>query len=236
MTIDDDMNDMRLDSEETPPPEESGNRSFLIVAGILGAITILTLICIVAYAMFYLPRAQQQRTAQVATLNAQNTAVALAITRTSVAAAYTATPTMSEEQKAARRYVVVQGDTPSSIAKEFNVSLEDLLRLNQLNNPDEGLPAGIVIFVPSQQIIPTSSPTPLLAVPTDTPVPTRDPRTATVAALLTQAAIAQQTTQPTATALPTTGFMDEVGMPGLLGMALLLVAVIFLARRLRTTS
>jgi LPXTG-motif cell wall-anchored protein len=236
MTIDDDMNDMRLDSEETPPPEESGNRSFLIVAGILGAITILTLICIVAYAMFYLPRSQQQRTAQVATVNAQNTAVALAITRTSVAAAFSATPTISEEQKAARKYVVVQGDTPSSIAKEFNVSLEDLLRLNRLNNPDEGLPAGIVIFVPSQQITPTASPTPLLAVPTDTPVPTKDPRTATVAALLTQAAIAQQTTQPTSTALPTTGFMDEVGMPGLLGMALLLVAVIFLARRLRTTS
>jgi LPXTG-motif cell wall-anchored protein len=167
-------------------------------------------------------------------LNAQNTAVALAITRTSEALAFTATPTKSDEQKAAQEYVVQQGETPESIAKKFNVSLEDLLRLNQFNNPNVVLPVGITIYVPAQQITPTSSPTPLLAVPTDTPVPTSDPRTATVAALLTQAAIAQQTVQPTSTALPTTGFMDEVGMPGLLGMALLLVAVIFLARRLRT--
>jgi LPXTG-motif cell wall-anchored protein len=38
----------------------------------------------------------------------------------------------------------------------------------------------------------------------------------------------------TSTALPTTGFADEVGIPGLLGMAVLLIAVIFLARRLRS--
>ncbi len=236
MTMDDDVNDMQLDSEEAPPPEESGNRSFLIVAGILGAITILTLLCIVGYAILRLPQVQKNRADQVATVNAQNTAVALSIQSTSEAAAFTATPTISEEQAAAEEYVVESGDTPASIAKKFNVSLDDLLRLNQFSNPDISLTVGDIIFVPSQQITPTASPTPLLAVPTDTPVPTQDPRTATVAALLTQAAIAQQTVQPTSTALPTTGFMDEVGMPGLLGMALLLVAVIFLARRLRTSS
>lgn len=188
MSFEDEMNEMRLDSdldsgEETPPPEESGNRTFLIVAGILGAITIIALVCIVAYAMFYLPRRQSQQATQIAELNAQNTAVALAITQTSAAAAFTATPTRT-------------------------------------NTP---LPA-----------TPTSSPTPLLAVPTDTPVPTEDPRTATVAALLTQAAAAQLTPGPTTTALPSTGFADQVGIPGLVGMAILLIVVIFLARRLRT--
>jgi LPXTG-motif cell wall-anchored protein len=77
------------------------------------------------------------------------------------------------------------------------------------------------------------SATPVLAVATDTPVPSADPRTATVAALLTQAA-GTQTMVATSTALPTTGFADEVGIPGLLGMAVLLIAVIFLARRLRS--
>jgi LysM repeat protein len=284
MTIDDDMNDMRLDSEETPPPEESGNRSFLIVAAILGGITILSLLCIVGYAMFYLPRSQQQREAQVATVDAQNTAVALAITRTSEAAAIPATPTMSEEQRNALEYEAVQGDTPASIAEKLGADLQELLRLNNLTNPDTPVSPGTIIFIPVGEnlngyqveqgdtpasiaeklgvdlqdllrlnnlsspditlspgitiIVPRAqvqaTPTPLLAVPTDTPVPTVDPRTATVAALLTQAAIAQQTTVPTSTALPTTGFVEDVGIPGLLGMALLLVVVIFLARRLRS--
>ena len=64
-------------------------------------------------------------------------------------------------------------------------------------------------------------------------------RTATVAALLTAAA---KTPAPTtaygaataiSTALPGTGFMDDIGGPGLLIAAVLLVVVIFLARRLR---
>jgi hypothetical protein len=64
-----------------------------------------------------------------------------------------------------------------------------------------------------------------------------DARTATVAALLTQAAGAQLTSTllgPTSTALPTTGFADEVGLPGLFGLGLVLLAVIFITRRLRT--
>jgi LPXTG-motif cell wall-anchored protein len=244
MSFEDEMNEMRLDSDldsdldssgDTPPPEESGNRTFLIVAGILGAITIIALVCIVAYAMFYLPRRQSQQETQVAELNAQNTAMALAIQQTAQAAAITPTPTKSEEQKQAQEYKVEQGETPASIAKKFGVDVQDLLRLNNLNNPDVILPVGAIIFIPKVQSTPTSSPTPLLAVPTDTPVPTTDPRTATVAALLTQAASAQLTPGPTTTALPSTGFADQVGIPGLVGMAILLIAVIFLARRLRTT-
>jgi LPXTG-motif cell wall-anchored protein len=244
MSFEDEMNEMRLDSDldsdldssgETPPPEESGNRTFLIVAGILGAITIIALVCIVAYAMFYLPRQQNQRATQAAELNAQNTAVALAITQTSQAIAITATPTKSEEQKQAQEHTVVAGETPASIAKKYGVDIQDLLRLNNLNNPDISLPVGIIIYIPKAQSTPTASPTPLLAVPTDTPVPTTDPRTATVAALLTQAASAQLTPGPTTTALPSTGFADQVGIPGLVGVAILLIVVIFLARRLRTT-
>jgi LPXTG-motif cell wall-anchored protein len=233
MTFEDEMNDMRLDSEETPPPEESGNRTFLIVAGILGAITVVTLVCIVAYAMIYLPRRQGQQATQVAQVNAQNTAMAQAITQTSVAGAYTATPTKSEEQQAAREYPVASGDTLASIAERFGVLLEDLMRINGISDPNITLQVGKVIYIPNPPT-PTASPTPLLAVPTDTPVPTSDPRTATVAALLTQAAIAQQTSVPTSTALPSTGFAEDVGIPGLLGMAVLLVVVIFLARRLRS--
>lgn len=74
--------------------------------------------------------------------------------------------------------------------------------------------------------------------------------TQTVNALLTQAALAQTqavtsdasatvtTTPPTATvtasALPQSGFAEDVGAPGLLLGAVILLAVIFVTRRLRT--
>jgi hypothetical protein len=69
-----------------------------------------------------------------------------------------------------------------------------------------------------------------------TAAPTVGPRTATVAALLTQAAQQTATVLPTATALPGTGFGDEVGAPSLLALAVLLIVVIFLARRLRKVN
>lgn len=84
--------------------------------------------------------------------------------------------------------------------------------------------------------------------PTDTPVVaqpsatntleftlTPDPSTATVGAGLTLVAASTATILPTSTALPTSGFADEIGLPGLVIAALVLVAVIFLARRLRAT-
>jgi LPXTG-motif cell wall-anchored protein len=171
---------MEFSGEETPPPEETGNRTFLIVAGILGGITVLALVCIAAYALFWLPRSRSQREAQIATLTAQANDMATALARTAIAAA--ATPTFTRTT------------------------------------------------APTATTVRTA--TPVIAVATDTPVPSADPRTATVAALLTQAAATQNVA--TATALPTTGFADDMGIPGLLGMAVLLVVVIFLARRLRS--
>lgn len=84
--------------------------------------------------------------------------------------------------------------------------------------------------------------TPVIVFPTATPTTVQElvggdmtARTQTVAALLTQASSGVVSTRAP-TALPTTGFADEVGLPGLLGMAVLLVAVIFLVRRLRLSG
>jgi hypothetical protein len=152
------------------------------------AITLLALACIAAYALVLLPRQRAVRAANIADVNAQNTEVAQAITRTAAAGLFTATPTRTR--------------------------------------------------VPNT---PTRTATPVVAA-TNTPVAAiADPRTATIAALLTQAAGVQQRTptatgRATSTALPTTGFADDVGVPAMLGMAVMLIAVIFLARRLRTSS
>ena len=88
---------------------------------------------------------------------------------------------------------------------------------------------------PTKTPLPTYTSTPLLAGPTTPIEVTVDPRTATVAALLTEAANKAKTPlPPTSTALPSGGFADEVGLPGFVALAVALVVVIFLARRLRT--
>ncbi len=95
---------------------------------------------------------------------------------------------------------------------------------------------------------PSNTPTQVVVLPTDTPGPSSTPlslptvdQTATAAARLTQTAEAiagaeTATPRPTATALPTTGFGEEAGLPGLAGLAAVLLAVIFLSRRLRTAN
>ena len=77
--------------------------------------------------------------------------------------------------------------------------------------------------------------TPVIAEASATPSETPAPATATIAAGLTQVAASTQTIIPTSTALPNTGFVDDFGAGGLMLVAIALVAVIFLVRRLRTS-
>ena len=108
---------------------------------------------------------------------------------------------------------------------------------------DDALTATAVAFDLSQtpQITDTLFPTdtPVVAQPSATNTLeftlTPDPATATVGAGLTQVAASTSMVVLTSTALPTSGFADEVGLPGLVIAAMVLVAIIFLARRLRAT-
>jgi len=101
-------------------------------------------------------------------------------------------------------------------------------------------------FVINAQVTPTNeatavppltlaSPTPLLAVPSQTQVTVDLNMTATWSVLNTQVAAGLLT--PTATqgagSMPSSGFADDLGLPGLAVMAIALVVVILLARRLR---
>ena len=83
------------------------------------------------------------------------------------------------------------------------------------------------------------SDTPVVAQPTATNTLeftlTPDPATETVAAGFTQLAESTSTVIATTTALPTSGIADEFGLPGLVIAAIVLVVVIFLARRLRAS-
>jgi hypothetical protein len=99
------------------------------------------------------------------------------------------------------------------------------------------LPLATGTLVPTIQV---ASPTPVIAVNTPVSTATNDP--ATLAALQTQLSFQMTSTGqaalPTSTTvagggLPTTGFFDEIGLPTMIILAVALIAVIFLARRMR---
>ena len=174
MAFDDDA-----DFEDVNPPEETSNRTFLLVAGILGGLVLLGLLCIAGY--FFFARSANQQNVETAQAQAtqQAATIQVGLTQTAVAQAITQT-------------------------------------------------AAVTNTVP-----PTN--TPVIAEATITPSPTSAPATVTVAAAFTQLAVSTQTIIPTSTALPNTGFADDVGAPGLMLIAIVLVLVIFLVRRLRSS-
>lgn len=182
-----------LDNEpeemEEAPPEESGNRLFIILAAVLGGLTVLALICIAIFLLVLGPQNRARQEAQQATAEAQQILIEEALTATA--------------------------------AEEFRQAT----LMAATNTPT------ITPIPPTA----TASPSPVIVIPTTAMVsPTVDPRTQTVEALLTEAA---QPTTPgvpaTTTSLPSAGFADEVGLPMLLGLAVILILVFFVARRLR---
>ncbi|MEJ2550185.1 MAG: hypothetical protein P8Z42_04685 [Anaerolineales bacterium] len=172
------------------PGESSSNRTFVMAAVGLGALLILSMACLAAYALWYAPRQKVAQQTEAAEIVLQNTEVA----GTQTAEASGATEAVAPPTEA-------ETATPS----------------------------------------PTITPTQVVVLPTNTPTEfltlgTVEPGTATAAA---QATLDAEMGgggggTPTATALPVTGFADEVGMPALLLLAGALLAVIFVARGIRT--
>jgi len=171
------FNDDNTNYDDANPPEESNNRTFLLIAGGLGLLVLVALVCLVGY-LFLNNNSQQQ---------AEQTAIA---------------------QQTLQQATIEAGLTQMAEDQALTQT------------------AGVTFTVP-----PTN--TPVIAEATETLSPTPDPATMTVAAAFTQIAVSTQTVIATSTALPNTGFADDIGAPGLIAMALALVVVIFLVRRLR---
>ena len=92
MTLMDDFDLDNMELEEEPQPEDSGNRTFVLVAAILGGILLVSLVLIALYAMVYLPRSRGTQSTEVAEINAQNTEVAMLSGMTAEAKSWTSTP------------------------------------------------------------------------------------------------------------------------------------------------
>ncbi len=79
------MNEGDQSNFDAPPPEESNNRTFLIAAGILGGIVLLSIACLAGYVLLIAP-SQSASQHQAATAQAvQNLQVAQALTATAQA-------------------------------------------------------------------------------------------------------------------------------------------------------
>jgi len=77
--------DENADFDDANPPEESSNRTFLLVAGILGGLVLLGLLCIGGY-LFFRNSSNQQNQSTIEAQNTQNAATIQAgVTQTFIA-------------------------------------------------------------------------------------------------------------------------------------------------------
>ena len=218
-----DMNDVEQELGEEKPPERNGNRTFLIIAGTLGGIMVLALLCIAGLALYrYLP-SQQAAQDQNATKAAQDTAAALSISETVSAPTLTPTkqptftPTKTESPTKTPVLVILPTKSPT-------IDIAIVTQHALLTQTAEQISATITSGAP------TAAPT---AARTATPTTAS---TAARTATSTTALSAVKTPLPTSTALPSTGIADELGTPGLLAVAFVLIVIIFVVRGLRTAS
>ena len=187
-----------------PLPEESTNRTFVIAAVALGALLVLSLVCLGVYALVIAPAQENAAVARQTEIALENTKTASQLTQTAQPVLFspTAPPTNTQQPtRTSTPVVVLPSNTPTTAA----VLATSTPATAGATTPQ---PAGLTA---------TAAQATLSAAQAKTRTPTRTP---------TRAA--------TATALPVTGFGDEVGLPSLAVIGGVLLVVIILARRMRT--
>jgi hypothetical protein len=128
--LDSDTVQSDVDDEEGGRPEEANNRTFLIVAGVFGAILVLSLICLVLFVVFkVLPgRNSQASKATQAALN--NVSTLDAAMKTDTAKKWTATPTQTSSPMPVTP--TTQASKTPVIRPSSTATLENALTLESL--------------------------------------------------------------------------------------------------------
>ena len=135
---------------------------------------------------------------------------------------------------------------PNIIAQQRASSLEQAAQINAANTATS---MAATANAQAQAVTPTkavvlgasnATKTPVILIATSTPkvvgAQLSANELATVSALQTQIAANGGGTTPTPTALPNSGFADDYGLPGMVGLAAILIAVVLVSRRLRTSA
>lgn len=204
------LDDFDLDMPEEEEPSGTGsNRTFIMIAGGIGALLVLALACMAIYALVIQPRQQEGAEAQSATqtTEAQQTLVAQSLTETAIVMAQSPTAT---------RTLLPSATMEASPTVEMATVEVDL-------SATSVAPAATIEGGPT----------------TDPRTATVQALLTSAAAAQTQAAGSLNTVTPTSTlisALPNAGFFDDAGAPALIAVAALLILVILMARRLRQVN
>ncbi len=108
------------------------NRTFMLVAGGMGALILLSLICFAAYIFFLAPKQRESRVSQEATVAAQNTQIAAGLTGTAQALSWTSTPLPSPVPSntpvpSPTPVVAVPSDTPTPDTAYVTATIEAAL-------------------------------------------------------------------------------------------------------------
>jgi hypothetical protein len=91
-----DRDDVSSDIEdEGGAPEEASNRTFLIVAGVFGAIVVLSLICLVLFVVFKVLPDRNNRSKEATQSAQRNLDIVRGVTQTAIARSWTPTPTQT---------------------------------------------------------------------------------------------------------------------------------------------
>jgi hypothetical protein len=210
-----------LEPEEPEQPEagEGNNRTFLIVALILGGLILATLICAAGYVLLIMPGQTAQRATQQQANVMAFTQTAAIDQQTQEAALFTPTPPPTETPTFAptETPVVVFATSTASVAPSSDPATATVLALQtQLALAQGGASQ-------TAEALTTGTP----GTPSKT---TGTPGTPGKAAI---AGTQGTPGTPGTNQVPRTGFADEVGLPGLFIISIVLVGVILLARRLR---
>lgn len=115
------LDDFDLDIPEDEDPDEDeaapeGNRTFVLVAGGLGALLLISLVCIAIYAFFILPGQGDEQTDLASTAAAQQAALDQSLTETAAAALFTSTATATLEPSASP----TSSETATDVAPLFS--------------------------------------------------------------------------------------------------------------------
>jgi cytoskeletal protein RodZ len=199
--------DLDIPEEEPQRPRPSGNRSFLVVAGILGAIMLLALIGLAIYALVILPRQQAAEEAGPSSLQLTSTALAQALQVTN-------TPSLTPSQTATNTLSPTPIPTDTPLPSDTPAVSDTPLT-----------PIFTSAASATDTLAPSATVDPAGQTATAQSVLTAAAAAATSAALGTPSA--------TPSALPDSGFADDVGLPGLAIATALLLAIIFATRALR---
>lgn len=217
-----DQYDDEIPADEGEPKARSG-RTFLTIVGVIGAVVVLSVIALVIY--FFVSKGQltNRFQEQAAQINAENTATAMAATQESVQELARMTekamlpPTWTPTLAATKVLPATATPRPTNTTAPTSTAISS----------DDSTATAVAFLTQSVSGSGSGSGTQIAQVTT---VQT------TQATLTLRTPTATKTSFQTPTALPTTGFADDVGLPGMLGLAVVLIAIVFLARRIRFST